>query len=97
MVAAQMEVGSFQFSEDQAEAFDRVTELMRSSGIDIEESTTSPISEGSNHVMAVTGKAGSGKTMLLARLYEAMEEAGVAVISGDFEGRRRKDKRSLAI
>ena len=97
MVAAQMEVGSFQFSEDQAEAFDRVTELMRSSGIDIEESTTSPISEGSNHVMAVTGKAGAGKTMLLARLYEAMEEAGVAVISGDFEGRRRKDKRSLAI
>ena len=43
------------------------------------------------------GKAGSGKTMLLARLAEALGEAGVDTISGDYEGRRRKDKRTLAI
>jgi exodeoxyribonuclease-5 len=47
--------------------------------------------------MAVIGKAGSGKTMLLARLYEALEEAGVDVISGDWEGKKRKERRTLAI
>ena len=33
----------------------------------------------------------------LARLAEALGEAGVDTISGDYEGRRRKDKRTLAI
>ncbi|MEO1537052.1 MAG: AAA family ATPase [Pseudomonadota bacterium] len=85
------------FSEDQAEAFDRVAELLQSAGVDIEESLTTPRSEGSHGAMAVIGKAGSGKTMLLARLAAALDEAGVDTISGDFEGRRRKDKRTLAI
>src|SRR5690606_6750567 len=44
-----------------------------------------------------TGKAGSGKTMLLAGLYKALKEAGVEVISADWEGKRRKDRRTLAI
>jgi len=86
-----------QFSDDQAEAFDRVAEMLRKTGVDIEESLTTPMTEGGETAMAVIGKAGSGKTMLLARLYEALDETGVEVISGDFEGRRRKDKRTLAI
>ncbi len=85
------------FSEDQAEAFDRVSELLQSAGVEIEDSLTTPRSEGSQGAMAVIGKAGSGKTMLLARLAEALGEAGVDTISGDYEGRRRKDKRTLAI
>jgi exodeoxyribonuclease-5 len=85
------------FSEDQAEAFDRVTELLQSAGVDIEESMTTPRSEAGQGAMAVIGKAGSGKTMLLARLAEALEDAGVETISGDYEGRRRKDRRTLAI
>ncbi len=85
------------FSEDQAEAFDRVAELLQSAGVDIEESLMTPRSAGSQGAMAVIGKAGSGKTMLLARLAEALGEAGVETISGDYEGRRRKDKRTLAI
>ena len=48
-------------------------------------------------VMAVIGKAGSGKTMLLAELYKALEDAGVDVVSGDWEGKKRKDRRTLAI
>ncbi|HKK84596.1 MAG TPA: AAA family ATPase, partial [Roseovarius sp.] len=43
------------------------------------------------------GKAGSGKTLLLAELTRAMTEAGVEIVSGDYEGRRRKDRRTLAI
>ncbi|MEO0830727.1 MAG: AAA family ATPase [Pseudomonadota bacterium] len=85
------------FSEDQAEAFDRVAELLESAGVHIEESLTTPRSEGSHGAMAVIGKAGSGKTMLLARLADALGEAGVETISGDYEGRKRKDKRTLAI
>lgn len=85
------------FSEDQAEAFDRIAEVLRSAGVDIEESLTTPRTEDGQGVVAVIGKAGSGKTMLLARLGEALAEAGVETISGDYEGRRRKDKRTLAI
>jgi ATP-dependent exoDNAse (exonuclease V) alpha subunit len=86
-----------QFSEDQAEAFDRIAEALRSAGIDIEESLTTPRSDEHTGTMAVIGKAGSGKTMLLARLAESLSEAGVDTISGDYEGRRRKDRRTLAI
>lgn len=85
------------FSEDQAEAFDRVAEVLRSAGVDIEESLTTPRTESGQGALAVIGKAGSGKTMLLARLAEALTEAGVETISGDYEGRRRKDRRTLAI
>lgn len=85
------------FSEDQAEAFDRIAELLRSAGVDIEESLTMPRVDDAPSVMAVIGKAGSGKTMLLARLGEALAEAGVETISGDYESKRRKDKRTLAI
>ena len=92
-----MQVPMIQFSDDQAEAFDRVAELLRGAGVDVEESVTQPDAPAREGVLAVIGKAGSGKTMLLARLYEAIQEAGVEVISGDYESRRRKDKRTLAI
>jgi exodeoxyribonuclease-5 len=92
-----MSVTLTQFSDDQAEAFDRVAEVLRSSGVDIEESLTTPRTDNAAGALAIIGKAGSGKTMLLARLAEALAEAGVDTISGDFEGKRRKDKRTLAI
>ncbi len=92
-----MSVALAQFSEDQAEAFDRIAEALRSAGVDIEESMTTPRSEAQAGALAVIGKAGSGKTMLLARLAEALSEAGVDTVSGDYEGRRRKDRRTLAI
>ena len=85
------------FSDDQAEAFDRIAEVLRSAGVDIEESMITPRADTGQGVVAVIGKAGSGKTMLLARLAEALSEAGVETISGDYEGRRRKDKRTLAM
>ena len=86
-----------QFSEDQAEAFDQIAEILRASGVDIEESLTIPGTDGGQGAVAVIGKAGSGKTMLLARLAEALGDAGVDTISGDYEGKRRKDRRTLAI
>lgn len=92
-----MGLPAIQFSEDQAEAFDRVTEVLRSAGVNIDDSLMTPLVDSQESVLAVIGKAGSGKTLLLAKLYEALEEAGVDVISGDYEGKKRKDRRTLAI
>ncbi|WP_420557130.1 AAA family ATPase [Roseovarius sp.] len=85
------------YSDDQAEAHDRIAAALREVGVDLEEGMLTPPREGKSRVMAVVGKAGSGKTLLLAALYRALEEAGVDVVSGDWEGRRRKDRRTLAI
>lgn len=92
-----MYVAVTDFSEDQAEAFDRIAEVLQSAGVDIDESVASPRTEAGQGAVAVIGKAGSGKTMLLARLADALTDAGVETISGDYESRRRKDRRTLAI
>nr|WP_247651088.1 AAA family ATPase [Roseovarius autotrophicus] len=85
------------YSPDQAEAHDRIAEALRGVGVDIEGGTLMPPDEGRRAVMAVLGKAGSGKTLLLAELTRALAAAGVETISGDWEGRRRRERRTLAI
>ena len=85
------------FSDDQAEAFDRVSAELFSMGIDLAQGGLTPKAEGKASVLAVVGKAGSGKTMLLASLYRALRGAGVDVISPDFEGRKRRERRTLAV
>ncbi|MDG1737589.1 MAG: AAA family ATPase [Paracoccaceae bacterium] len=92
-----MTVPALKFSHDQAEAFDTIAEALRSAGVDLDDGLLTPLHDGKDRVMAVVGKAGSGKTMLLAELYKALEAAGVEVVSGDYEGRKRKDRRTLAI
>jgi exodeoxyribonuclease-5 len=92
-----MSVPALTFSDDQAEAWDRLSDQFRGMGIDIDEATLTPGAEGKTSVTAVVGKAGSGKTMLLAALFKAMAAAGVDIVSGDYEGRKRKDRRTLAI
>ena len=87
---------NIQFSEDQAEAWDAVAAALEAAGVDILQGHLMP-DGGGNRVLSVIGKAGSGKTLLLAQLYKAMEEAGVDLVSGDFEGRRKKERRTLAI
>ena len=66
------------FSDDQAEAYDRVAATLLGMGIDLGDGTLTPRAEGKASVLAVVGKAGSGKTMLLASLYKAMAAAGRA-------------------
>src|SRR6056297_3893350 len=92
-----MSQSTLTFSDDQAEAHDRISEMLRAAGVDLEEGLVLPAREGKPRVMAVVGKAGSGKTLLLAALTHALEEAGVDIVSGDWEGRKRRDKRTLAI
>ncbi|MEP1765730.1 MAG: AAA family ATPase [Sulfitobacter sp.] len=85
------------YSDDQAAAHDAVTAMLQSAGISLDDALLMPPKGDKQQVMAVTGKAGSGKTLLLAELYRALEEAGVDIVSGDYESKKRKDKRSLAI
>jgi exodeoxyribonuclease V len=92
-----MQAPALIFSDDQAEAYDRLAAAFVGAGIDMAEGVLTPMAEGRTSVLAVVGKAGSGKTMLLAELYRGLKAAGVDVISGDYEGRRRKDRRTLAI
>jgi exodeoxyribonuclease-5 len=92
-----MSAPAIAFSEEQAEAHDRIAEMLRGQGVDLDRGTLTPMAEGKSSVLAVIGKAGSGKTLLLAQLVRALEAAGVEIVSGDWEGRRRKDRRTAAI
>lgn len=92
-----MQAPAHTFSDDQAEAWDRIADVLGSAGIDLVEGALMPAATGRPSVVAVIGKAGSGKTMLLAALTRALAGAGVDTVSGDYEGKRRKDRRTLAI
>jgi exodeoxyribonuclease-5 len=92
-----MSLNNLQLSDDQAEAWDRVSDMLAGAGIDLANGTLTPEAPGGPAVLALVGKAGSGKTMLLAGLTRALTEAGVDLISGDYEGKRRKDRRTLAV
>ncbi len=92
-----MSLPALMYSDDQAAAYDAVAEMLRLAGVDLDDGLLKAPQGGKDQVMAVTGKAGSGKTLLLAELYRALEAAGVEIVSGDYESRKRKDKRTLAI
>jgi exodeoxyribonuclease-5 len=88
---------SLTFSDDQAEAYDAVSTVLRQVGVDLENGLVQSGDEETTYVRAVIGKAGSGKTLLLAELYKALDDAGVDIVSGDYEGKKRKERRTLAI
>lgn len=85
-------------SDDQAQAWDRLAAELAAAGIDLDHETTAPADpDRPRRVLAVLGKAGSGKTLLLAELTRALVAAGVETVSADWEGRRRRDRRTLAV
>lgn len=92
-----MTLPAITFSEDQAEAWDRLSDQLSGMGIDLANGHHQPATEGKSSVLAVIGKAGSGKTLLLAELTKAMREAGVEIVSADWEGKKRKERRTLAV
>ncbi|MCK0168129.1 AAA family ATPase [Jannaschia sp. S6380] len=83
-------------SADQASAWDRIAEVLGESGIDLVEGFAAAREDDDSRVLAVTGKAGSGKTLLLAQLVQALRGAGLDLVSGDYE-RKRRDRRTLAV
>lgn len=85
------------FSDDQADAYDAISAVLKQVGVDLEDGLILPMASTDTQIRAVIGKAGSGKTLLLAELYKALDEAGVDIVSGDWEGRKKKERRTLAI
>lgn len=83
------------FSPDQAAAWSQVAALVAARGVDLV-AGTSGRADASTGQIAVLGKAGSGKTHLLARLVKDLEAAGV-VLAGPEEGKHKADRRTLAI
>jgi exodeoxyribonuclease-5 len=88
---------TLQLSDDQAEAFDSISEMMARAGVHLGDGHHLPMNDAKSEVLAVVGKAGSGKTLLLAQLVDAVVETGVELISGDYDGKPRKDRRTLAV
>ena len=83
-------------SADQAQAHDHIADVLRQAGVDLDAATLVPATEGKSTVLAVIGKAGSGKTLLLAELVRALTAAGVDAASAEYELRKRH-KRSFAV
>lgn len=86
-----------ELSPDQADAWDALADTFRAAGIDLTAEELQPPQPGKGRVMAVIGKAGSGKTLLLSQITAALREAGAELVSGEYESRRRKDRRSVAV
>ena len=84
------------FAPDQAAAWERIARALRGAGVDLAEGAAVPRPGKATETLAVLGRAGSGKTLLLAELARALRAAGLRVVSGDWEGRKR-DRRTLAI
>ena len=80
-----MSLNQFHLSSDQADAYDTAAQLLKSAGVDLDNDLLVPPKDSKKAVMALVGKAGSGKTLLLAKLYEALSQAGVDIILGDYE------------
>ena len=84
-------------SDDQAEAYDQITQLLLEAGVDIVNSDLLPVAKEVESVTAVLGKAGSGKTLLLAQIVEALSEMGLEAVSADYESKNKADKRTFAV
>ncbi|MCA8879891.1 MAG: ATP-dependent helicase [Rhodobacteraceae bacterium] len=84
-------------SDEQAEAFTKLSAVLRAAGVDLGSAELLPPGQGGQSSFVVLGKAGSGKTLLLTQLFAALREVGVEIVSGDYEPRRRRERRSLAI
>lgn len=84
-------------SPDQKAAWSAIVRLLREAGVDLEEGHAAPAAPARPRtLLAVTGRAGSGKSLLLAAIVKGLREAGVAVAAPDWGGRKR-DRRSLAV
>ena len=88
------------FSEDQGRAVAALSHHLAGAGIDLDAGTAAqrePEADGLADAVAVLGKAGSGKTVLLAHLAERLKAAGLDAIAADWEPGRRRRRRSFAV
>ena len=85
------------FSGDQNKAYNEVVSTLRLSGIDLEEAKLSSKSDRQSSLLSIIGRAGTGKTLLISKLFEALKLSGINIITGDYESKRLRTERSLSI
>ena len=85
------------FSGDQNKAYNEVVSTLRLSGIDLEEAKLSSKSDRQSSLLGIIGRAGTGKTLLISKLFEALKLSGINIITGDYESKRLRTERSLSI
>ena len=86
-----------EFSTDQEQAWNLISGVLESQGVDLKQKKITLPDRTASRTVAILGKAGSGKTVLVAELAKAMQASGVNIISGDYEPRMNRTARSLAI
>jgi exodeoxyribonuclease-5 len=88
-----------ELSQDQAAALTALDERLRAAGVGAApaEPRPEPGARGPAATVAVLGKAGSGKTALLAELARRLTDAGLEAVSADYEPRRRRRALSFAV
>ncbi|MEM8841848.1 MAG: AAA family ATPase, partial [Pseudomonadota bacterium] len=86
-----------EFSDDQAAAYDVIAAQLSDAGIDLARGELVFGAEPDPAVTAVLGRAGSGKTRLLAELVKGLSAAGVEAVSADWEGRKKRERRSFSV
>ena len=85
------------YSSDQIQAYDTIKNSLLESGVDISLNTAIKKKPHDNKIIAIIGKAGSGKTMLLADLVEAVKKSGVIVNSAEYFRAISEESRTLSI
>ena len=83
----------------QTEAWEAVVARLAHHGVDLRESRIlrSRKSGKAADALAVAGKAGSGKTALLAKAAQALAACGLAQVTPDWEPSKRSARRSFAV
>ncbi|MGF1554228.1 MAG: AAA family ATPase [Paracoccaceae bacterium] len=86
-------------SDDQAAALATVRARLAARGIDLDRGTLAPPDDDAapSETLAVLGRAGSGKTVLLAALATALRAAGVEAVTAEDAYKRRREKRSFTV
>ena len=85
------------FSGDQTKAYNEVVSNLKLSGIDLSEKKLSKKPSRQASLLSIIGKAGTGKTLLIAKLFEALKSSGVNIITGDYESKKLRTERSLSV
>ena len=85
------------FSGDQTKAYNEVVSNLKLSGIDLSEQKLLKKTSRQACLLSIIGKAGTGKTLLITKLFEALKSSGVNIITGDYESKKLRNERSLSI
>ncbi|MEM6439666.1 MAG: AAA family ATPase, partial [Pseudomonadota bacterium] len=88
-------------SPDQAAARDLIAGALQAYGVHLVEGRVDLAEDEDDdrdaEILAVLGRAGSGKTRLLSQMVHALRDAGLDPVSTEWEGRKNRGRRTFAV